>query len=70
MDDPPGEDDNKDEELDTPKVSVKKGEGDTEGDNPSLSVSSEKAESLLLPHEDLLEGDLVAGSIEGWSTDS
>ena len=70
MDDPPGDDDRSDEEPDAPWESVKNGDGDTEGGNPSLSVSREKAESLLLPHEDLREGDLVAGSIEGWSTDS
>ena len=63
MDDPPGDEDSNDEEPEVPYESVKKGEGDTEGGKQSFPVSM--YESLLLPQEDRLEGDRVAGSIEG-----
>ena len=65
MDDPPGDEDSNDEDPEVPYESVKNGEGDTEGGKQSFSVSMEQAESLLLPQEDRLDGDRVAGSIEG-----
>ena len=76
MDEPPGDEDNKEEEFEEDDVgnvaviSNEKGEGGTDCGRQPLSLSMDNDKSLLLLQEDRLEEDLDIDINEACSTES